>query len=170
MLSLKDIMSKPVAIENLRKLLPKNSSAVLYSTLARDNKSRSEIFKNNKTLVVLYEGIIDGKKQGHFILLIPRAHSIEYFSSLGRSPADELNSLHENPNAFRKLLGKNYTYNRKKLQLDSYTVEDCAYWCIARAILWKIKISEFNKLFQAKCLKSSDEILANMCLLLANNL
>jgi hypothetical protein len=168
MVSQKEIVSKPISIDTLRKLLPANSNAVLYKSLQRDSRSRGEIFKNNKTLAVLYEGVIDGKRQGHFVLLIPRAHSIEYFSSLGRSPADEINSLHENPTAFRELLGKNYTYNRKKLQVDSYTVSDCGFWVAARAILWKKKIGEFQKLFEPRCIKSSDEMLALTTLLLAN--
>jgi hypothetical protein len=112
--------------------------------------------------------MIDGKKQGHFVLLIPRAHSIEYFSSLGRAPSDEMKSLHENPTAFQRIIGKNYTYNRKKLQLDSYNVEDCAWWVLARAILWKMKLSEFQQVFHPRSVRSSDEMLSIMSLLLAN--
>ena len=168
MVSQREIISKPVAIERLRQLLPSNSKVVLYETLQGDKRSRGEIFKNNQTLAVLYEGIIDGKKQGHFVLLIPRAHSIEYFSSLGRSPTDEMNSLHQNTSVFKRLLGKNYTYNRKRLQLDSYNVEDCAWWVLARAILYKKKIADFNKMFQPRSIRSSDEMLSVMSLLIAN--
>jgi hypothetical protein len=168
MITAKDIVSNPIDIKTLRALLPDNSSAVLYETLQKDDRSRGDIFKGNNTIVVLYEGMIDGKKQGHFVLLIPRAHSIEYFSSLGRSPVDELKSLHENPTAFQRIMGKNYTYNRKKLQLNSYTVEDCAWWVLARAILWKLKLSDFQKLFHSRSIRSSDEMLSIMSILLAN--
>ena len=168
MISAKDIVSKPIDIKALRALLPNNSKAVLYEALQHDTRSRGEMFKGNNTLVVLYEGMIDGKKQGHFVLLIPRAHSIEYFSSLGRAPSDEMKSLHENPTAFQRIIGKNYTYNRKKLQLDSYTVEDCAWWVLARAILWKMKLSDFQQLFHPRSIRSSDEMLSIMSILLAN--
>jgi hypothetical protein len=168
MVRVKDIISKPMTLSRLRELLPNDSKAVLYSSLQKDNRKRQDIFRGIKSLIVLYEGKIDGRKQGHFVCLIPRPHSIEYFSSLGRAPTDEMNAFHTDPTAFRNLLGKNYTYNRKKLQLDSYTVEDCGYWTLARAILAKMKLVEFQKIFQPKSLRSSDEVLGNMMYLLAN--
>ena len=160
------IISKPLGLEKLRSLLPDDSKAVLYESLR--GKKRSSVFANLSSLVVLYETKIDGKKQGHWVCLIPRAHSIEYFSSLGRSPTDEMNALHVNPTIFKNLLGKNYTYNRKKLQLDSYKVEDCGYWCLARAILHELKLPAFQRLFTPRSLRSSDEVLAVMSALLAN--
>ena len=120
---LNKIISQPLGLEKLRSLLPESSKAVLYESLR--NKKRSEVFKNIDSLVVLYETKINNKKQGHYIVLLPRAHSISYFSSLGRSPTDEMSSLHQNPSVFKALLGKGYTYNRKKLQLQNYNVEDC---------------------------------------------
>lgn len=168
MTTLKQILTRPVDIERLRTLLPENSHAILYTTLQNHKSGRRKLFENLNSLIVLYEGMIDKKKQGHFICLIPRAHSIEYFSSLGRAPSDELNSLHEDPTAFKNLLGKNFTYNRKRLQIDRYNINDCAFWCIARASLWKLKISEFQRLFRPRSLTSSDEILSLMSLLTAN--
>ena len=168
MTSIGVIVGKPLEIRRLRTLLPDNTKVVLYDTLAKDKRSRVDIFKGIKALTVLYEGTIDGKKQGHYVCLIPRAHSIEYFSSLGRSPTDELNAFHEDNTVFAKLLGKNYTYNRRKMQLDSYSVDDCGYWCIARSILSHLKLAAFQKLFTPRSLKSSDEVLGLMSLLLAN--
>lgn len=163
---LKKIISQPLGLETLRSLLPKSSKAVLYESLR--HQKRSEVFKNLDSLVVLYETKINHKKQGHYIVLLPRAHSIEYFSSLGRSPTDEMSSLHQDPSVFKDLLGKGYTYNRKKLQLQNYNVEDCGYWCIARCILHEVKLPAFQRLFTPRSLQSSDEILALMSVLLAN--
>ena len=160
------IISQPLGLQKLRSLLPADSKAVLYNSLR--GRKRSEIFKNLTSLVVLYETKINNKKQGHWICLIPRAHSLEYFSSLGRSPSDEMQALHQNPTVFRDLLGKNYTYNRKKLQLASYSVEDCGYWVVARAILHELKLPNFQRLFTPRQLRSSDEVLAVMSALLAN--
>ena len=127
-----------------------------------------QIFKNLNSLVVLYESEIDNKRQGHFVCLIPRAHSIEYFSSLGRSPSDEMNSLNIKKDAIRRVLGSNFTYNRSKLQKDSYTVNDCGFWVLARCILWGNKLREFQKLFIPRRIRSSDEMLSVMSILLAN--
>ena len=162
----KAIISEPLGLEKLRSLLPERSKAVLYTSLR--NKKRSDVFKNLDSLVVLYETKIDNKKQGHYVVLIPRAHSIEYFSSLGRSPTDEMSSLHQDPTVFKELLGKSYTYSRKKLQLQNYSVQDCGYWVVARAILHELKVSPFQRLFVSQRLTSSDAVLALMSVLLAN--
>ena len=149
-------------------MLPSDSKAMLYSELAKDKRSRQAIFKGVRSIVVLYETKIDNKTQGHWVVLIPRAHSIEYFSSLGRSPSDEMHALHQDPTAFSRILGKNFTYNRAKLQLQSYTVDDCGYWALARAILVEFKLRDFQKLFRGRTVRSSDEMMGLMTLLLAN--
>ena len=167
MISLNTIVSEPLGLHKLRSMLPEQSKAMLYNDL-RKFASRKSLFRNINSLVVLYETTIDGKKQGHFVVLIPRTHSIEYFSSLGRSPKDEINSMHANPDIFQRLLGNHYTYNRKKLQLNDYRVQDCGYFALARCILSKLKNASFLKVFEPRTLTSSDEVLANMVLLLAN--
>ena len=162
----KEIITEPLGLERLRSLLPKRSKAVLYESLR--NKKRSEVFKDLDSLIVLYETTVNKKTEGHFVALIPRAHSLEYFSSLGRSPTDEIQSMHQDPVVFKTLLGKNYTYSRKKLQLDDYSVSDCGFWVLARVILHEMKTPSFQRLFTPRTLRSSDEILSVMSALLAN--
>ena len=168
MVNTSDIISGELGIKRLSKMLPVGSKAVLYDTLAKDKRSRQQIFKNLNSLIVLYESSIDNKRQGHFVCLIPRGHSISYFSSLGRSPTDEINAMHLTKNAIRRVLGSNFTYNRSKLQKDTYSVNDCGYWVLARAILSDTRLRDFQKLFRPKCIRSSDEMLSVMTLLLAN--
>ena len=168
MISLQKIIQQPLGLNKLRDMLPEDSKALLYSSLAKDKRSRQAIFKGIRSLVVLYETNIDNKRQGHWVVLIPRAHSIEYFSSLGRSPSDEMHALHQDTTAFERILGKNFTYNRSKLQLQSYSVDDCGYWALARAILVELKLRDFQKLFRGRTIRSSDEMMGLMTLLLAN--
>ena len=168
MVGLREIIRKPLGLNKLREMLPSDSKAMLYSELAKDKRSRQAIFKGVRSIVVLYETKIDNKTQGHWFVLIPRAHNIEYFSSLGRSPSDEMHALHQDPTAFSRILGKNFTYNRAKLQLQSYNTDDCGYWALARAILVEFKLRDFQKLFRGRTVRSSDEMLGLMTLLLAN--
>lgn len=168
MVSLREIIREPLGLNKLREMLPNNSKAMLYSDLAKNKASRESIFKGLRSIVVLYETKIDGKRQGHWVVLIPRAHSISYFSSLGRSPSDEMNALHQDTTAFNRILGKNFTYNRAKLQLQNYNVDDCGYWALARAILVEFKLRDFQKLFRGRTIRSSDEMMGLMTLLLAN--
>lgn len=167
-MSLQEIKRNPLGLNKLRTMLPSDSHAILYSTLAKDNRSRQAIFKGIRSLVVLYETKIDGSRVGHWVVLIPRAHSIEYFSSLGRSPSDEMNALHQDKTAFSRILGKNFTYNRAKLQLQKYDIDDCGYFALARAILVEFTLRDFQKLLSGRTIRSSDEMLGIMTLLLAN--
>ena len=168
--SLQEIKREPLGLNKLREMLPKDSKAVLYSSLAKDTRSRQAIFKGIRSLVVLYETKIDGKRVGHWVVLIPRAHSIEYLSSLGRSPSDEMNVMHQDKTVFSRILGKNFTYNRAKLQEQKYNVDDCGYWVLARAILVEFNQRDFQKLFRGRVINSSDEMLGLMTLLLANRI
>ena len=168
MVGLREIIRKPLGLNKLREMLPSTSKAMLYSSITNDKRSREAIFKGVKSIVVLYETKINGSRQGHWVVLIPRAHSIEYFSSLGRSPSDEMNALHQDKTAFDRILGKNFTYNRAKLQLQSYNVDDCGYWALSRAILVEFKLRDFQKLFRGRTIRSSDEMMGLMTLLLAN--
>ena len=151
MVSIREIIREPLGLNRLRGMLPNDSKAVLYSSLAKDKRSRQDIFKCIRSLVVLYETKIDGKPNvGHWVVLIPRAHSLEYFSSLGRSPTDEMNAMHQDKTAFSRILGKNFTYNRSKLQQQKYDVDDCGYWALARAILVEFNLRDFQKLFRGR--------------------
>ena len=90
-MDLKTLKSKPMDITDLRKYLPDYAKAVLYKTLSSSKKA---VFAGGKScVVVLYETTINRQKQGHFVVLIDRQSHIEYFSSLGKSPQDELGEL-----------------------------------------------------------------------------
>lgn len=168
MVNPQEIISGELGIKRLSEMLPAKSKAILYDTLVKDKRPRQEIFRNLNSLIILYESTIDNKRQGHFVCLIPRGHSISYFSSLGRSPTDEMNALHVTKNAIRRVLGSNFTYNRTKLQKNTYDVNDCGYWVLARAILFDTRLRDFQKLFRPRSIRSSDEMLSTMALLLAN--
>ena len=149
-MSLKKIESTPISIEELRRRLPKYCNAVLYKTLQKDKRHRSKIFADTNALVVLYEAEIDGQVQGHFVVLIPRKTHIEYFSSLGKSPNHETTILGLENNVFKRLLGSNYKYSRAKLQRDTYTINTCGRWVLARCYLVDWNLQRFQSFFQKR--------------------
>ena len=149
-------------IREVRKYLASHSKALLYETLS---KSKNYLFKNHKCVIVLYES--RKLKQGHYVALINRGKNVEYFSSLGMPPRDELTKLKlgESPK-FQELLKNNFTYNRTALQNQSdYKINTCGWFCIARCLLYELSITEFVQLFKSRS-KSPDEIIARMALLL----
>ena len=155
------IEQTPVSVGFLKKRVPSTVKVITYQQLR--GKHRSAIFKNLTGIVVLIPK--KGSKMGHFITLIPRKNHIEYFSSLGNSPQFELNIQNEPLKIFQELLGKNFIYNRVKLQSGKYSVQTCAAWCIARVKLAKLKLREFVQLFRKIQLSSPDDIVSMMCLL-----
>ena len=159
---IQSIKSFPVDVGFLRGHLPDKCKVVQYSEL---NNHRSEIFKNLNSLVVIIP--MKGTKYGHFIVLLPRKHHIEYFSSLGGNPFSELKKLNEPRFIFDKLLGKKYIYNSVMLQKDSKDTKSCWIWVILRAVFHNLKLRDFVSLFQKKIsLQSSDDIAGLMVLAL----
>ena len=167
MVSIESIKHQLVTIKELRNRLPAYAKLMLYKDL---KGHRSQVFGRHRCLVVLYEGEINGTKQGHYVVLIRRHNHVEYFSSLGLGPQHEKHMLGlEKLGSFDKLLGKQFQYNRVKLQSDAYNINDCAWWCLARILLYKMKRREFVKFFSQKhSLQTSDDILALAIFISAN--
>ena len=158
-----NIRSRPVKVSFLRERLPKNIPVMSYMNLK--GKHRSEVFKNRPAVVVIIP--MKGTKQGHFVLLLKRDTHISYFSSLGNSPFDELKKLHEPKQIFEELLGKNYIYNRDKLQSDKADTQTCWLWILLRVKFQKLKQREFVQLFNSRIsLTRPDDIATLMALAL----
>ena len=151
----------------IRKLLAGHASVLLYKTLA--SKS-GDVFSEHDCVVVLYESKIGKRRLGHYVALIKRNDKIEYFSSLGKSPEDELDrlGLGETPK-FASILrgsGTAYSYNRIAVQNRSdYEINTCGLWVVARCLLRKLSNAQFIRLFKSNQ-KTSDEKIAMATLLL----
>ena len=156
------VKTTPIDLRILKKLVPKSCKAVKYSEL---NKSRREVFKGVEGLAVLIPHKISNI--GHFITLIPKRHHIEYCSSLGGSPDEELDKLHQSHTIMKKLLGNNYVYNSVKLQSGKYNIKDCASFVLMRLYFRHLKLREFQKLFSRNIqLSNPDDIASAMTALL----
>ena len=152
-------------ITELRKYLPSYAKAVLYKTLS---SSKKEAFGNHRCIVVLYESTIGGKKQGHYVVLVRSGDSVSYFSSLGRSPRDELQALKLDESAkFAKILGKSYSYNKTPLQNSrNYKINTCGLFAIARCLLADQSNREFVRFYKRRSVADSDQLVGITTLLL----
>jgi len=158
---LESIETTPVSIGFLKKRLPKTVSVLAHTQLK--GKHRSDVFKGKNAVIVLVPKT--GSKRGHYICLVGRPNHIEYFSSLGGSPEAEFAKLGEPLEIFRKLLGKNFIYNRVKLQSGAYNINTCGAWVLARAKLANLKLREFTQLFRRISLQNPDDIVSTLVLL-----
>jgi len=152
----------PISIKVMKELMPEGVDVFAYPQLK--GKTRHELFKNKRGIVVLIPK--KGSKQGHYIRMLPRPRGIEYFSSLGNSFEQELALLGQKETHIHRIVGKNYIYNRTKLQSGDYSIKTCAQFVYARLALYKLKLREFVQLFHRHVnLESPDEIVALMCVL-----
>jgi hypothetical protein len=153
---LEKVQQTPLDVDYLQKRLPKKCKVVDYTAL---KGHRSDVFRGLEALVVLIPK--KGSNLGHFVVLLPREHHIEYFSSLGGTPHSELQALGEPEQRMKEILGKNFIVNTKKLQSGAYNIQDCGVWVLLRCTLRHLKLREFQQLFQSSIhLQTSDQIAA----------
>ncbi len=158
---LETIESTPVSIGFLKKRVPTTVSVLAYQQL--EGKHRSQLFKGKTAIIVLVPK--KDSKMGHLICLIPRRNHIEYFSSLGNSFETELAQLKKSLDLFRNLVGKDYIYNKVKLQSGKYNINTCGAWVLARAKLAHLKLRDFQQIFRRVSLQNPDDIVSLMVLL-----
>ena len=135
---LEQIKQTPISIGFLKSRVPQGVKVISYKRLK--NRTRAEVFSNGKPVVVLIPK--KGETIGHFIALLPWPKGIEYFSSLGGSPEDELAKLGEPRDIMMNLLGRSWNYNRTALQSGKYRIQSCAAWVLARVKLAKLKLRD----------------------------
>jgi hypothetical protein len=165
---IKKDVTQPLSIEMMAKLVPRYCGTAFYDDLGK-YKNLTAALGGKKCLVVLYN-IHDNKKNklnqaGHFILINTLAGGVEYFSSSGWSVGKELDVTKSDPEIFKRLLGRNYTQNYKPLEKlgDS---NDCWRFCLARAVLAKMPLKDFQTLFSHNLhLRNADSIVTLMTML-----
>jgi hypothetical protein len=147
MVSLKSVINRLkhtlVSVGDLKQLIPPKTKVVHLKELK--GKHRTEVFKGLRGIIVLLPSNVS--KQGHYVTILPRRNHIEYWSSLGHSPAKEATLLHDDEGIIKNLLGKHFIYNRTRLQSGDFKIKTCAMFCVARLFLSDLKMRQFNSLF-----------------------
>ena len=162
-ISLKSIVNQlkhtPVSVGDLKQLIPPKTKVVKLKDLK--GKHRTQVFKGVRGIIVLLPSKVS--KQGHYVTILPRRNHIEYWSSLGNSPAKEATLLHNDEGIIKNLLGNHFIYNRTKLQSGDFKIKTCAMFCVARLFLSDLKLREFNSLFtKGLTANSPDDLISLM--------
>ena len=104
--------------------------------------------------IAAFQGLDDGVGLG-------LGNHLEYHSSLGGSPDEELDKLHQSHAIMTKLLGKNFIYNSVKLQSGKYDIRDCASFVLMRLFFRKLKLREYQQLFAKRLTLSNPDDIAS---------
>lgn len=146
----------PVSLGNLKKFVPNNTACILYTDL------KENLFPTGKTCVIV---LLENKDSniGHFILLIKRPQTVEYWSSYGNKPEYAIKKT-GNDDRLLRYLPRKYIFNRYKFQ-NQINSETCAMHTLTRAIFYEMSNEDYIKLFKYKVsLKNPDDIVTIMCL------
>ena len=162
-------ISQPLSIEMLDKLLPNYCRTAFYDDLAKF-KTLKDALQGKRCIAVLYNMHSKGKKlnqAGHFIL-INTFGGVEYFSSSGWPVWKELDVTKSDPKTFDRLLGKRFKRNTAPLEKVGDS-NDCWRFVLARAVLAKMPLKKFVKLFSHSLqLSNADEICTLLTMLMVS--
>jgi len=158
----------PMSISTVKKAMPNYCKIVLYDALPR---TMAALFGNKKCIIIFYnmhtrtgkieEGI------GHFSLLMKTRNKYSFFSSYGMKPEEEIHKTHSKGKLL-KLLGKNYTWDRRQYQ-STKRVQTCALHCIVRAYFMNLNSTQYSKILSRFIAKNADDLVSIMSLLLVKN-
>ena len=147
---LRKLETQPVGFRQLQRAVP-NARVMLYDDLP-EKGSIDTLFGKKKCLIVFYQ--LHSKSgatregTGHYSAVLKQKARLEWFSSYGMSPEQEIAMTHSKGKLI-KLLGRNYIRSSARLQ-SRYHSNTCARWCAARCLLHDVKLGVFVKYFGAR--------------------
>lgn len=108
-------------------------------------RNLEELMEGLRAVIVLLEIDDDRTKSGHWICILDRGPSYEYFDPYGMTPGQELSLTHEKPIILGILsrTNKKLIINQKRFQAFKHDVNTCGRWCICRVRHWKLDLKQF---------------------------
>lgn len=148
------IKSYPLSNDDIQSILEPDSKIHIYPDFANMN-SIDEAFDSLGRCIFLF--LTQSSSAGHWLCMIKRGNTIEYWDSYGDPPEaqrswltkQQLHELNEGEPYLLNLLKKSgykVFYNTFKYQKTSSIDNECGRWCVARLICKDISNDEFLKL------------------------
>ena len=144
---LRQLEKQPISLGLLKKKMPSYVKCMLYDDLPSTGNIQT-IMGKHTCLIVLYQTHHVRKSIGHFSAILKHGNSIEYFSSYGMRPEQEISATHSSGKLIR-LLGKNYNRSSAVLQEKTHS-NTCARWCAVRCLLHELPLQIFIQKFTKK--------------------
>ena len=141
--------TEPVSLDDLQDLLP-DFKTIIYDDL--ENKPIKQIIGGKSGAILYYDmhSKNGGKFEiGHFSLILRRGDSLEYFSSYGFTPFQEIDKSRSDPEIFKELFPSSMIVNKTRFQRIKNT-DTCGRWVLLRAKFKKLSLKEFTRLFGSR--------------------
>ena len=141
--------TEPVSLEELQELLP-DFSTILYDDL--EDKPIKQIIEGKSGAILYYDmhsrngGTL---AVGHFSLILKNGSRLEYFSSYGFSPFQEIDKTRSDLKKFTALFPKDMIINKTRFQRIKNT-DTCGRWVLLRAKFKNLSLKKFARLFGNK--------------------
>jgi hypothetical protein len=165
----RDVMSYPLSDGDINKILKPDTKILVYPDL-ENVSSIDEIFDPMGRCMLLYP--VSSEFSGHWVCLMKRGNSIEFFDPYGNAPDTELEWVSkakrramniEEPTLTRLMKESGYktTYNSHDFQEDHKSVNTCGRHCIVRLVFKHLTLDEYRKLIKSSGL-SPDEFVSGV--------
>ena len=150
---LNQLIKQPLSGHQLMKLLDKKANIMFYHDL-KDVDDIDDIFINNAC--VLFEQS-DKSSIGHWVCLIKRGNTIEFFDSFGDKPDEYLKLMSKyfrNSKGMKKphlsylLFNSPYKIEFSEFKLQNVKAATCGHWVISRINNKNMKIKDFADYFR----------------------
>jgi hypothetical protein len=148
------IKAYPLSNQDIQDILAPDTEIHIYPDFA-SMSSIDEAFDKLGRCIFLF--LTESKSAGHWLCMIKRGDTIEYWDSYGKPPEEqrnwlsqeELDALNEGEPYLMNLLeqsGYKVYYNTHKYQKESSKDNECGRWVVARLVCKDISNDEFLKL------------------------
>lgn len=172
-----DVINKlvriPLSKDNMIELLNGKTKVLTYSELKKYDNIDDLLYPyDNVIILYIFNNDENNNIIGHWVCLLKtKKNTVEYFNSYGKMPDDELNDIPYNyrykTDQIEKKISKlmkyskyNLEYNEKQLQKLDYKTATCGYYVILRLLLHKMKLEDFQKLFNGS--KDNDKLVVKL--------
>lgn len=151
-LILRGTESQALTPNEIKKIARYDFNFHLYEQLISYKELR-ELFLNHDTgeykeaAVILYQ---ESRYSGHYVCLIKREDSYEFFDSFGLKPDEELQYAHYISTPYLRNLIDNerVTYNTVKLQQNKSSISTCGRYAGVRIAMRELSLPEFHSFFR----------------------
>lgn len=167
-----EIKAYALSNHDIEQILEPDTRILTYPDFA-NLSSIDECFDKLGRCIFLF--LTESKSSGHWLCMIKRGNTIEYWDSYGEKPEaqrnwlsqEELEALGEGePYLFNLLKQSGYKvyYNTHKYQKVSPVDNECGRWCCMRLVCKDLSNDKFleliNKLMKENNLRSADEVVS----------
>ena len=163
-----EIRDYPLSDADLRQLLGNDIKILTYPQLKNLSSIDQAFDRKGRSMLLI---LTNGPTEGHWVCMIKKGDSIEYFDPYGEAPEEQKDELSKSrlraldqeapylTNLFRKS-GYKITYNTFPFQKDSKSINTCGRHCAVRLFYAPMSLSKYHSIIGKSGMSPDDFVSA----------